>query len=268
MSIPDNARSYLFVPGNRPERFDKACHSGADAVIIDLEDAVAADEKAHARDQVRQWLKGGGQALVRLNGAETEHFSEDCRLLGAPGLQGVMLAEAQSVVAVRSLAAKMPAGMQLILLIENAQGMFRAAELAQVKGVSRLAFGSVDYKLDCHIPDEAGLVLARQTLVLASAVGGLSQPIESVTTELDDDAVLEHEAMQARQFGFGAKLCIHPRQVATVNRIFSPSQDELARAHRILAAVQESRDLNAARLDGQLLEKPIIEWARRLLSQD
>lgn len=266
MSVPQSPRSYLFVPGNRPDRFDKACDSGADAVILDLEDAVAADEKDAAREHVRQWLHGGGRAYVRLNGADTAEYAEDCRLLSSPGLQGVMLPEAQSVVAVRSLTAKMPASLALVLLIENAQGMYRAAELAQVEGVSRLAFGSVDYKLDCHIPDEEGLVLARQTLVLASAVGRLSPPIESVTINLDNVDVLTEEASQARKFGFGAKLCIHPRQVEAVNRIFSPSDEEIARARRILTAVEQSENLNAARLDGQLLEKPIIEWARRILA--
>ncbi|HLR12881.1 MAG TPA: CoA ester lyase [Burkholderiaceae bacterium] len=265
MSAPESARSYLFVPGNRPERFDKACNSGADAVILDLEDAVAPDEKVQARAHIRQWLTDGGKAYVRLNAAHTSYFADDCRLLSVQGLQGIMLPEAQSVVAVRSLAAKMPAGLALILLIENAQGMYRAAELAQIEGVSRLAFGSVDYKLDCQIPDESGLIMARQTLVLASAVGRLSPPIESVTINLDDTAVLEQEAEQARQFGFGAKLCIHPRQVETVNRVFSPSEADIERAQRILAAVEQSENLNAARLDGHLLEKPIIEWARRIL---
>lgn len=265
MSASDSPRSYLFVPGNRPDRFDKACSSGADVVIIDLEDAVAADEKATAREHISTWLESGGQAYIRINGVDTSNFVEDCRLLSLPGLQGVMLPEAQSVVAVRSLAAKMPAGLAFVLLIENAQGMYRAAELAQVEGVSRLAFGSVDYKLDCHIPDEEGLIMARQTLVLASAVGRLSSPIESVTIDLDDAAVLAHEAEQARKFGFGAKLCIHPRQVEVVNRIYSPSAHEIQRAQRILAAVEQFGNLNAARLDGQLLEKPIIEWARRIV---
>lgn len=260
--------SYLFVPGDRADRYDKACASAADAVIIDLEDAVATDNKLTARDTLADWLAGTGQAYVRVNGAETRWFQDDCRLLKSKGLLGAMLPKAEDPEAIRALVAQMPQGTPLLLLIETAEGLLRAADLASLPGVSRLVFGSVDFQLDCGIPDDdLGLAHARASLVLASAAARLAPPVDGVTTILDDPELLRLETDRARRLGFGGKLCIHPNQLATVNKGFAPTAHEVEHARDILAAVAASGNPGAALHKGKLVERPIITWAERIVAR-
>lgn len=260
-------RTYLFVPGNRPDRFDKACASGSDAVILDLEDAVGVESKAMAREEIRKWLEVGNQAYVRINSANTEWFIEDCSLLSLKGVLGVMLPKAERETDVLKLIHRKHKNCHILLLIETAKGLYRAPELAQIDGVSRLAFGSVDFQLDCTIPNsEFALNYARSALVVASAVGGLPPPIDGVSTSLDDKAVICGDSEMSKALGFSAKLCIHPNQVELVNQIFLPTEEEVAQARRIMAAIANADDVNAARLDGKILEKPILIWAERTLA--
>lgn len=260
-------RTYLFVPGNRPDRFDKACASGSDAVILDLEDAVGVESKAMAREEIRKWLEAGNQAYVRINSANTEWFIEDCSLLSLKGVLGVMLPKAERETDVLKLIHRKHKNCHILLLIETAKGLHRAPELAQIDGVSRLAFGSVDFQLDCTIPNsEFALNYARSALVVASAVGGLPPPIDGVSTSLDDKTVICGDSEMSKALGFSAKLCIHPNQVELVNQIFLPTEEEVAKARRIMAAIANADDVNAARLDGKILEKPILIWAERTLA--
>jgi|SRR5690625_386430 len=260
-------RSYLFVPGSRPERFDKACASGADAVIIDLEDAVGPENKTTAREQMRQWFEAGNSAYVRINAANTKWFADDCTLLSLPGVVGVMLPKAQDFAAVERVNQVKHNDCQLLLLIETAAGLLAAPTLAALTGVSRLAFGSVDFQLDCSIPDDGvGLDFARSSLVVASAAAGLPPPIDGVTTDLDDQAVLLAESKKGKKLGFGAKLCIHPKQIKAVNSCFAPTAEQVQQAQRIVDAAKQAGSGDAARLDGKLLEKPIVAWAERVLA--
>lgn len=178
-------RSFLFVPGNRPARFDKACAAGADAVVIDLEDAVVGAEKAAARDAVRAWLQAGGRAWLRVNGSGTDWHAADLPLLDLPGVLGVLLPKAERV--------------------------------------------------------------------------------EDLQVALDDPQALADDVARARRLGMGAKLCIHPQQVAEVNRGFLPRPDEIAWARQVVDAALAAHD-NAVRLDGKLIDRPIIERARALLA--
>lgn len=260
-------RTYLFVPGNRPDRFDKACASGADAVILDLEDAVGVESKDTARQQIKEWLEQGNQAYVRINAANTAWFTDDCSLLALEGVLGVMLPKAERKEDILELKKLKHKDCRIVLLIETAQGIYRAPELAQVEGVSRLAFGSVDFQLDCSIPNsDFALNYARSALVVASAVGNLPSPIDGVSISLDDTEVIHKDTETSKALGFSAKLCIHPNQVGVVNQAFLPTEEELERAQKILAAVSSADDVNAARLDGKLLEKPIVTWAERVLA--
>ncbi|MEY2954001.1 MAG: hypothetical protein RLZZ401_2088, partial [Pseudomonadota bacterium] len=146
------ARSYLFVPGDRPERFDKALATGAHAVILDLEDAVTPERKVPARAALRDWLgHTSARVLVRINPAHTAWFEDDCSLLALPAVAGIMCPKAEDVGDLQQLAQRLRPDQALLPLIESVKGWFDALSLAQVKGVTRLAFGSVDFMSDAGI---------------------------------------------------------------------------------------------------------------------
>ncbi len=257
-------RSFLFVPANRPQRFDKACEAGADVAIIDLEDAVAPPDKAAARQAVLEWLDGTRAVYLRINGAETDWLAEDLPLLSRPGVRGVMLPKAESA---DTIARVHSAGPQLpvIALIESARGLRNVEAIAQA-GCARLAFGSVDFQLDLGITGEGEeLLFARSALVLASRLAGLPAPIDGVTLALDDATQLATDVSRARRLGFGGKLCIHPRQVQVINDGFAVPRAELEWARRVIDAAAQAGG-NAVRLDGKLIDLPIIERARALLA--
>ncbi len=259
-------RSFLFVPGNRPERFDKACGAGAHAVIVDLEDAVAPADKAAARSALLAWLASGKRAWVRINGRESEWFEADLPVAAHPGIIGVMLPKAEDLESLRELRRHAPHA-RTVPLVESALGLWRAAELAAGEGVERLAFGSVDFQLDLGIEGEGEeLLYARSRLVVASRVAGRLAPIDGVTLALEDEAALAADVARARRLGLGGKLCIHPKQVAGVNAGFAPGEDEIRWARRVVEAAGVSGD-NAVRLDGKLIDRPVIERARALIAE-
>lgn len=259
-------RSYLFVPGNRPERFDKAIGSGADVVILDLEDAVAAADKDGARDAVRGWLNPAKPVYVRVNAADTGWFTADLQLAGLPGIAGIALPKAECAAAIREIHRCAGASVQILPIIETAMGLWRAEAVASAPGVVRLAFGSVDFQLDTGITGEREeLLFARSQLVLVSRVAGLLPPVDGVTVALDDEAVLRRDVAQSRRMGFGGKLAIHPKQVRGINEGFLPQPAEIAWAQQVVAAAGAAGN-NAVRLDGKLIDLPIIERARALLA--
>jgi len=256
-----NARSFLFVPGDRPDRFEKAANSGADVIILDLEDSVAADRKQSARDAVAVWLDKGGQALVRLNGADTIWFEEDVRLCNHPSLLGAMLPKAEPGKSLELIARSCPT----VALVETARAIRRLDGIALTSGVARLAFGSVDLALDLGLsaPDEA-LDPLRLDLVAASHAAAIAPPIGGVTVEFRDHERVLSDARRDAGLGFRAKLCIHPAQVEPIHEALRPNPSEVERARRIVAAF-EAADGAAAALDGKMIDKPVVESARRLL---
>ena len=270
-------RSYLFVPADRPERIAKALASGADAVIVDLEDAVAPDAKAGARAALAQWLAGAANAphqphvplFVRTNAPGSEWFADDLALCGrSAAVSGVMLPKAERVADLDAVRHAAP-GRALIPLIETAEGFDQLRALAGATGVQRLAFGSIDFQLDLGISagdegDGTALLFFRSQLVLASRLASLLPPIDGVTPALDDDAPVLRDAQAARRLGFGAKLCIHPRQVAAVNAGFTPSDAEVDWARRVVAAVERSGGAAVA-VDGKMVDRPVLLRARAVL---
>lgn len=258
----DVARSWLFVPGDRADRFDKAVASGADVAICDLEDAVAPDAKESARADVASWLGEGRSVCVRVNAPGTAWSEDDVAALrGRPGLLAVVVPKAEDPAALTSIADAL--GVPVVALVESALGVHRAHDVAAARGVSRLAFGSIDYALDIGCSeDDRALLHARSVLVLASRVAGLPAPVDGVTTDLDDEAAAGSDALAALRLGFGGKLCIHPRQVAAVNAAMAPSAAEVARAARVVDA---ARSPQAVRVDGQMVDKPVVERAREVL---
>ena len=260
-------RTYLFVPGNRPDRFEKARQSGAHAVILDLEDAVQGTQKDLARETVASWLSPERPVYVRINGTGTPWFERDLEVVCLPGVLGVILPKAEFPEQVVQVAARLAGEARVLPLLETALGIWNARALAQAPRVERLAFGSVDFQLDTGITGEQEeLLYARSRLVLASRIASLLPPVDGVTMALDDMTRLRDDVAHARRLGFGGKLCIHPRQVEIINRGFAPTEAEQAWATRVLKAA-EATGAGALRLDGELIDRPVIERARSILAQ-
>ncbi|MGF6735136.1 citrate lyase subunit beta/citryl-CoA lyase [Paraburkholderia youngii] len=261
-------RSFLFVPGSKPERFAKALAAGADAVIVDLEDAVAdvdkASARAHVADAVRTFSASPVCVLLRINGAGTQWFDEDLSLAAFDGIDGVVLPKAETPAALTAVAAATTKPIWPI--IESAAGVWNALEVARMPGVERLVFGSVDFELDldCDGSSDA-LLLARSRIVLASRVAGIESPVDGVTVAIDDERQLAEDSSKARSLGFGGKLCIHPRQVKAVNAAFSPSADQIANARRIVEAYERAEG-GAVSVDGRMVDLPVLLKARRIVS--
>lgn len=261
-------RSYLFVPGDRPERFDKALAAGAHAVILDLEDAVVPHRKVEARAQLATWLKtAGAPVFVRVNPAGTPWHEDDCALLDSPAVRGVMVPKAEEPAGLQQLAQRLRAGQELLPLVETVAGHFAAEALAAVPHVSRLAFGSFDFMADSGIEGDAQeLDAVRTHLVLVSRRAGLQPPVDGVSLAIDDAAQLAHDVARARRFGMGAKLCIHPKQVPPVNAGYAPTPSEIAWARKVLDALA-SGPLGAIAVDGKLVDRPVALRAEAILRQ-
>jgi citrate lyase subunit beta/citryl-CoA lyase len=263
-------RTYLFVPGNRPERFDKALASGADAIILDLEDAVAAERKSAARDLVCAWLAKPRArerpVLVRINDASTRWFDDDLAALARVPAGGVMLPKAEDAAVIARLVEQLPAQTPIVALIESARGVASAREIARAPGVQRLAFGTLDYALDLDLPDdERGLIHPASVLAIESRCAGLPSPIAGVTPAIDDEARLAADWAFARATGYGAKMCIHPKQVAILQQLMRPEPAELEWAQRVVEASRNSS--GAAQVDGRMVDRPVLQKALALLAR-
>lgn len=273
-----SARSFLFVPANRPERYAKALASGAGAVIMDLEDAVAPDAKVAARQQLTDGFAALSaterpRVLVRINAAGTPWHAGDLTLvemLAKRGLGGVVLPKAEAVADVLQLAAIVGPGCSVLPMIESAGGFAALREVATCAGVTRLVFGNLDFQADLGMacgPDEAELQPVRLGLVLASRCAGLAAPVDGVTAATGDTARLQNDAARSRRSGFGAKLCIHPTQVTAVNTALAPTAAELDWARRV---VEGSRKAGGAvfTLDGRMVDTPVLRLAERTLAAE
>ncbi len=270
------ARSFLFVPATRPERLAKALACGADAVIVDLEDAVGPNEKAAARlsfSPAFEALTSAQRArvLVRINAHGTPWQADDLAALpqwAALGLGGVMVPKAESAAGLAKVAAAAGQRCGLLPLVESVAGLDAANELAASAQVIRLAFGNLDFQVDAGLacgPDEAELMPVRLAVVLASRRARLPAPVDGVTAALNDDAQLALQAARAQRGGFGAKLCLHPRQVLAVNAVFSPTAAELDWAQRVVQGF-EAAGGGVFSMDGRMVDAPVLLLARRTLA--
>jgi citrate lyase subunit beta / citryl-CoA lyase len=262
-------RTYLFVPGDRPERYAKAMASGADAVVVDLEDAVAPAAKDAARAAAMQWLAAEPQharIVVRINDETSPWFEADVAMLVAARAAAVLLPKAGDLGTLARLHAACPWA-ALLPLVESARGMLAAQALAAAPAVQRLVFGTLDYALDLDLgSDPAALDAGASHLALVSCAAGIGGPVAGVTTALDDPTVLLADLARARLHGFTAKLCIHPGQVAPLHAALAPTAEELAWAQRVLQAADASGGA-AVQLDGRMVDKPVIERARRIVAR-
>ena len=266
-------RSSLYVPGDTPERFDKALASGADEVICDLEDAVAEAAKPAAREAIAAWIRAnsGAPVWVRVNN-RPDLIGADAAMVRSlvadgVGLAGVVVPKADPVACAADFG-----GCPVTALIESAVGVAEIYEIAAVPGVVRLGLGEADLAADMGMqpsPDALEMWPIRTRVVVASVGRGLDAPCGPVHMDLNDHEGLVASSESLRRHGFGGRSVIHPKQVAAVNAAFTPSADEVARAAAVVAAFEaaaaEGREV--AVLDGQFIDAPVLRQARSILAR-
>jgi citrate lyase subunit beta/citryl-CoA lyase len=264
------ARSWLFVPATRHERFAKAAASGADRVILDLEDAVAAPEKREAaRALPGVPLPSSVPVYLRVNGHGTEWFDDDLAVAARLRIAGIVLPKADAAEHVARAAAALPPSQRIVAIVETAAGLWNVLEVARAPRVERLAFGAVDFELDTGMRDEGdSMAYARSRVAIASRVAGVAPPIDSVTLVIDDEAAIARDAVRGRRLGFAGKLCIHPKQIPPTNRVFQPAEAEVEWAESLLAAAAaRPGDAAAFSFRGTMVDRPVMERARQILAQ-
>lgn len=277
-------RSYLFCPGNHPRKVAKVFDAGADAVILDLEDAVAIAEKEATRAPVAEALRAprACRGYVRVNGLETGFTFGDVEAVVAPGVDGIILPKVESatdlgkvdwLIAELERRRGLPVGgIDLMPIIETGLGVANARAICAAAGrLRRVCFGAGDYTRDMGMDwtrGEAECDHARAEIVLASRIAGLEPPVDTVWADLADAEGLAASAAKVRAMGFQGKLCIHPGQVEAVHRVFTPTPEEAARAGRVVAAFEaaEAEGSASIQLDGQFIDYPIVARARRVLA--
>jgi citrate lyase subunit beta/citryl-CoA lyase len=264
--------NFLFVPGTRPERFIKALDSGAGGVILDLEDAVAAEDKEAARNAIRAaWpnftAEQKRRLVIRSNSPGSQFYSADLILAQELDLACLLIPKSESADEMNGAALVLP-NTALIPMIETAIGLDRLKEIANANQVIRLALGNLDLQADLGMvcdPQETQLHTARYQIVLASRVAQIAAPIDGVTPTTDDVVRIQEDAERAKRMGFGGKLCIHPKQVDIVKAAFMPSEEELNWAKRVIEADKASKG-GAVKLDGRMIDRPVVLLAQRTIA--
>lgn len=265
MGMMRQACTYLFVPGDRPDRFAKALGTGAERVILDLEDAVLPAAKRAARQAVQAADLEWSRIVLRVNEPGSPFWDDDLATVAAVPAAAVILPKADRPEALAALRAAAGRDIEIIPQIETAAGLDRIDAVLRAPGVRRAAFGHLDFAHDIGAaPDWDALLLARSTIVLRSRIAGCEAPVESITANIADTEALVRETEAARRLGFGAKLLIHPSQVAPVKGVFAPSAEDVAWARRVIAASDKA---GAVRVDGRMVDKPVVDAARRILER-
>jgi citrate lyase subunit beta/citryl-CoA lyase len=262
----DTASSFLFVPADRPDRLEKALHSGADQVILDLEDGVGEKAKASAREGLGR-TNPSRPALLRVNPAMSVHHGADlAAVLSLPWVEGIVLPKVEDVDDVRKCRAVLPRRVALVALVETARGIERVEPIAR-SGVSRILFGSADFLADIDAaPHRDVLSYPRARLVVASRSAGLPSPVDGPCLATNDAEAVAEEARDARRLGMGGKLCIHPSQIPPVHRVFLPSAVEQTWAEAVSRAAAEAGG-GAFRFEGQMVDGPVVARARSILER-
>jgi citrate lyase subunit beta / citryl-CoA lyase len=256
-------RSYLFAPGHNAKLLHRVFEAGADAVMLDLEDAVPPAAKDTARAMVAEAL-ADRPAWVRVNAARTELCEADLAAVGRLAF-GIRIPKTESADDVRWVAERAP-GKPIICAIESARGVLAAAEIASVLGVRHLAMGGVDLQHDLSAGNgNLQTLYVRSHLVVVSRAAGLEPPIDSVWPRLEDEAGLREQAEFARSLGFFGKSAIHPRQLPVLHEVFTPSERELGWAREVVAAFEAAGGAALRLPGGEFVDLPVAQRARRLL---
>ena len=264
--------NFLFVPGTRPERFSKALDSGATAVVLDLEDAVPEENKEDARNAIRKaWPNFSddqkNRLVIRTNSPGSKFYAADLILAQELNVSCILIPKSESMDQINGAALILP-NTAIIPMIETALGLDHLREIANSNQVIRLALGNLDLQADLGMvcdQDETELQTARYQIVLASRLAQITPPIDGVTPSVDDTARISNDAQRAKRMGFGAKLCIHPKQVDIVKAAFMPSEEDLAWAYRVVEADQTSKG-GAVKLDGRMIDRPVVLLAQRTIA--
>lgn len=280
-------RSWMFVPGNRQRFIDKAIGEGLgiDAIFLDIEDGVPPHEKPLSREQIAAALAlppGGPARFVRVNSVGSDWFSEDMKQILVPGLDGVCIPKVERTDEVTEVAGQLddyerehaiePGSVRIVAAIESAVGLLRAPEIAGAHPrMLALMLGAEDYALDVGLgarreKEARELIHARSSMVVAAASAHINV-IDGVFPDLDDDDGFLDDAHQSRRLGFDGKSLFHPKQIKHINAIFSPSEDEIEYARKVVTAFDEAtaRGDGAVAVGGQLVDLPIVLRAQRLL---
>ena len=266
-------RSLLFAPAVRPDIFAKLPHRGADAVIVDLEDAVPIARKDEAREAARHHipdlLAAGCTVFLRVNGADTPWFEADLTEGVVPGVAGVLLPKVESTTQSEKAALLLADGVGIVAGIETAVGVADARLALAHPRVSGVYFGAEDFIADLggiRSEGNAEVAYARSSVALAARLAGVPM-YDMVVTRFDDDDRFVREAAEARALGCVGKICVHPRQVLLANAAFSPSPAEVTRAERLVAAYERgvADGLAAIDFDGQMVDGPLADQSRRVL---
>ncbi|MBI4888193.1 MAG: CoA ester lyase [Acidobacteria bacterium] len=275
-------RSILFVPGSRQDRFGKAMSAGADAVAFDLEDGVEAAQKERARALIAGFLSGPASSealrLVRFNPVGTPAGDGDLAFFrDLDGFDGILLPKVETPGTLETVARAFASGRKagrvppLLPLLESPRAILHAADIAAAAApVAALLFGAEDLTARLGVPrtvDGEELVVARGQIALAAAAVG-AEAVDAVFTNLDDLALLRRDCERGRAFGFRGKMAIHPKQVAVINEVFTPSDADVERARRVVEAYEAARAVGegVTRMGDQMVELPIVERARRTLA--
>ncbi|SAI65822.1 citrate lyase subunit beta [Bordetella ansorpii] len=264
-------RTALFVPASRAERIPKALASGADAVIVDLEDAVEHLAKDSARQALCDFLGTQPQSRVwvRINDASTPWHDDDLRACrGRSNVAAIMLPKAESMAHVRHAS---QTGIPIVPIIETARGVLNVGEIAATPGIARLSFGGLDLGADLNlVPDSPGETVllnhARAQVLLHSRGAGLAPPLDGVYPDIQDAVGLRVAASRARDMGFAGMMCIHPSQIGVVHEAYQPAQADVDWARRVVQAYRDS-NTGAFRLDGKMVDAPVVARARQVLER-
>jgi citrate lyase subunit beta/citryl-CoA lyase len=276
------ARSYLYVPGDREDVLHKAHLRGADALILDLEDAVAAAQKKHARETVRAFLakpQPGPELWVRVN---SDNVDEDISAAASPALHGIWIPKAEPAL-LRDVDARLTAAeeklslpadtFRVIALIETARGLLAAADIAASPRVARLGIGEADLAGELGLqpgPDREELAPIRSQVVVASAAAVITPPVGPVETAIRALETLERTTRILLRQGFRARTAVHPGQLQVINAVFTPSPEDVAAARAVLDRLAEAEKLGsgvAADLDGGMLDRAVVRSAREVLQR-
>ena len=274
MSLPA-CRSIFFVPGDRPDRYGKALAAGADAVCIDLEDAVAPARKAQAREEVTGFLARWGDGdshrrtrlIVRMNDLGSEVGWGDLDAIAdGPRPDGVMVPMVRTAAEVAVTSERLGDAVGVLPLIETARGLEKAVEIGAVANVAGLVFGGFDLALELGAePQWEPLLYARSRVVHAAAVSGLPA-YDMPSRDYRDMRELREEAGRGRALGFDGKTAIHPAQIPVIHEVFTPSREEVERARAIVEA-DRGADGGAVGMGGRMVDRPVVEAARRVLER-
>lgn len=265
-------KAWLFVPATRMDRVPKAFASGADAVIVDLEDTVAVEDKVKARNALQTYHDSDTYqpVWVRINSAKSHEFTKDlacCQQL--PNLAGILLSKAENAADIEQV--YKVTSLSVIALIETAEGLYNLDALAKASGVVALSYGFLDLCNDLQV--QVGTVAAdiianqiRYDLLLVSAVHQLAAPIDTIYTDFNDDRGLRDRVQLWSQMGLAGMLCIHPKQVAVVKQALQPSNDDIAFAKQVIEEYESSGQA-VFKIEGNMIDAPVIKRCQHLLMQ-